>query len=507
MKKFTSSTGKVLLYKGTPDQSRLEELADGPGDIWHSGLDQGLTHAFQDLKYQAAVFWWYINDFPNCDQSISWRMPHDEFVVREEIWNLSGKLDQNYIEELMQGLDYGYRMLRYAGAVVLHVKGLFASKNHQLEGNDHDLIYFYKKFFKKEHLLFMSYRKGWNDTLGKIGLLASLKPSFYDQESELVPLRPLEPMDGTPTVTYIIPTMLRHDMCVNLLNDLAAQTYHPTQVVIVDATPVEKHTVDFTAMELPFKVVVQQQISKGSCKARNEALELSTGEFVIFGDDDIRMESTFVENHIRFLQTYNADACNGLDIMADHSEQDLSDLAVKKARLSASFFRAGVSQSFNNANSCVRRKWIDKIGFNDVNYDGGYGEDNDYGLRLAKAGATVLYNPYSVNLHLKPPVGGYRFWGSQAKVTGKKRKKQPWELDDPVTDVVPVPSPTMKYFQLKHFTPEQNEEFREIYFIKQATKNGAAGMLHMMRNKSYRKKQYAESMKYAKALLKLGERY
>src|SRR5690606_3267076 len=60
---------------------------------------------------------------------------------------------------------------------------------------------------------------------------------------------------------------------------------------------------------------------------------------------------------------------------------------------------------------------------------GGYGEDNDFGLSLAKKGVLVLHNPYGLLLHLKPPAGGYRVWGQQAKVVGAQRKRQPWELD------------------------------------------------------------------------------
>jgi hypothetical protein len=44
-------------------------------------------------------------------------------------------------------------------------------------------------------------------------------------------------------------------------------------------------------------------------------------------------------------------------------------------------------------------------------------------MSLSKIGVTVLTNPFSANLHLKPPkVRLYRFWGTQAKLLGKKKK-------------------------------------------------------------------------------------
>ncbi len=507
MKSHTTSSGKVLLYKGNPDLGKLDELADGPGDIWHSGLDQGLADAFPELKYQAATFWWYINDFSGNDQVISWRMSPDDFVVREHVWKRSHGLDTNYKSHAFVGMDFAYRMLRYAGATVLHVSGLFDSKKLDPSIGKDDTYYFFKKYFKPAHAYYMIYRQGAARWITLLNKFRSIEVERYDILSEIVPPRDLQEIEGKPKVTYVIPTMMRHEMCVTLINDLKAQTYHPTEVILVDATPPEDHTVDFNAMEAPFKLIAKQQTTKGSCAARNEALEIATGEFVIFGDDDIRLEPEFVENHIRFLQTYNADACNGLDIMADHPEQDLKDLARKKAQLTPDRFRTGVSQSFNNANSCVRHSWIDKIGFNDINFDGGYGEDSDYGIRLVKAGGAVLYNPFSVNLHLKPPKGGYRFWGEQSKVKGKERKKQPWELDRPVVDVLPVPSPTISYFNIKHHTPEQVEEYRHILTFKKAIKRGFGGFINVVKNKKYMGKQFDESLKYAQALKDRGERF
>src|SRR5690606_35114460 len=118
--------------------------------------------------------------------------------------------------------------------------------------------------------------------------------------------------------------------------------------------------------------------------------------------------------------------------MADHLKQDLKDLTQKLEKLGEKRWKAGATNNFSNANSCVKRELVQILEGNDVNYDGGYGEDGDFGISLTKIGVTVLFNPFSANLHLKPPIGGYRFWGSQAKIMGNKRKTQPWELDTPV---------------------------------------------------------------------------
>jgi glycosyltransferase involved in cell wall biosynthesis len=265
--------------------------------------------------------------------------------------------------------------------------------------------------------------------------------------------------------------MMRQDFTLNLLKDLENQTYKPSEVIVVDATPENARDESlYNASNYSFNVKFKWQTSKGSCRARNEAIDLCTGDYIIFGDDDIRLQPEFIENHIKLLQTYNAEACNGLDIRADHQQQTLKDLDIKLKAFDNERWKVGAAQSFSNANSCVSKRVVDLLIGNDINYDGGYGEDSDFGMAITKLGVTVLHNPFSANLHLKPPIGGYRFWGSQAKIRGKKRKQQPWELDTPVKYIVPKPSPTIMYQLHKHFTARQRKEYKIKYFVFYFTK-------------------------------------
>ena len=141
------------------------------------------------------------------------------------------------------------------------------------------------------------------------------------------------------------------------------------------------------------------------------------------------------------------------------------DLEKRLDKIDSERWHVGVASTFSNANSCVNKKMIDILIGNDVNFDGGYGEDGDFGLSIIKKGGVLLHNPFSPILHLKPPEGGYRWWGVEAKKTGKKRKKQPWELDNPVKLIKPVPSPTITYGLLKHFTKDQIKEWRIKHFF------------------------------------------
>lgn len=505
-KEYIASNGSIILYVGNPNLDVLDTLALSEGDIWHSSLDQGYKNAFPEIVYQSVVYFWYASDFNNLDKCVSWRVNPNQFAVRKDAWETLGGFDSDYISTQTAALDFGFNGLRYQGAIPLYIKGLFPASKEEINIPKKDSYTFYFKSFKKSHAIYMLFRKG-------IWKLSELKAYNYAKQFTLKPKkkvvapRQLNTIKGQPTVSYIIPTMLRQDFTLNLLNDLENQTYKPTEVVVVDATPEKARDLTlYNEDNYSFKVTFKWQTSKGSCRARNEAIDLCTGDYIVFGDDDVRLQPQFIENHIRLLQTYNAEACNGLDIRADHQQQTLEDLDIKLKAFDNERWKVGAAQSFSNANSCVSKRVVDTLVGNDINYDGGYGEDSDFGMAITKLGVTVLHNPFSVNLHLKPPVGGYRFWGNQAKIRGKKRKKQPWELDTPVKNIVPKPSPTIMYQLHKHFTPRQRKEYKIKYFVFYFTKAKVIEWPFRLIKLPMRLLQFNKSVFYAKKLMDLGKR-
>lgn len=508
-KRYVTASGAALLYCGDPDLARLDALAEGPGDIWHSSLDQGYRNAFPELMYQTSVLFWYLNDFDGLAQCVSWRVPPEAFVVREDVWRLSGGFDPDFSTPVMQALDFGFRTLRSMGAIPLYVKGLFGpavSGEIRISRNERHL--FFRKNFKTDHAIYLIFRKGFFHPGEWRAFFRARKKAGMRPQDIIIPPRTLREIEGNPSVSYLIPTMMRQDHTRLLLDDLAAQHYPPSEVIIVDATPeAQRDDNAYARKPYPFEVRVFWQQSKGSCRARNEAILAAGGDFLIFGDDDIRIAPDFVSNHIRMLQTYGAGACNGLDIRADHEAQDLSDLRRKLANFGPLRYRAGASTNFSNANSCVEARHVRALIGNDVNFDGGYGEDSDFGMMLARSGVVVMFNPFSANLHLKPPVGGYRWWGQEARKKGKKRKAQPWELGVPVKRIRPVPSPTVLYGILKQFTPEQVGEYRMKNFSYFVFRGSKAGILWRILQLPYKNMQFRRSLFYARRLLKLGPRY
>ena len=507
-KEYITRSGEVILYTGNPNFEILEDVSTGYGDIWHNSFEQGYKNAFPDLVYQTIVFFWYINDFDNLDQCVSWRLNPNQFAIRKSVWDHLDGFDYDYDNIILSAFDFAYNALRNSGAIPLYVKNLFKeNKIETIAISTKDRYVFYRKNFKIDHALFMLYRKGfWK--ISEWSALWYAKSNFEQRLiPKVIPPRKLKEIQGKPTVSYIIPTMLRQDFTLTLLNDLLSQTYQVSQVIVVDATPEDSRNESlYNPNNYPFDVQFVWQKTKGSCRARNEAIDLCTSEYIVFGDDDIRIPPDFIENHIRLLQTYNAAACNGLDIRADHQKQTLQDLDVKLKQLNHQRWFVGASENYSNANSCVKKEFVDKLVGNDINYDGGYGEDSDFGISLTKLGVTVLHNPFSANLHLKPPIGGYRFWGSQSKILGKNRKKQPWELDTPVKRIRPVPSPTIMYQVYKQFNKQQQIEYRYKYFSMYLFKGKIWELPLKIVKLPYRIAQFNKSVFYAKKLIALGKR-
>jgi len=503
---YFTKTGEEILYIGNPNFGLLEYLSLDIGDVWHSSFEQGFKNAFTSIAYQTHTAWWYTNDFNNLNTCISWRINPYQFAIRKNVWEQFNGFDTDYKSSEMQALSLGYDLIRNGG-VPLYVKDLFKSNKHQFRNIPiKDEYSFFRKKFKPEHSNYLLLRKGILNFNEIRGYMYAKKKIKFDELTPIIKPKPLNILEGKPIVSCVIPTMLRQDFTLQLLDDLNNQTYKPSQVIVVDATPAnQRKDTLYQPLKYSFELIIKWQISNGSCRARNEGIELCTGEYIIFGDDDIRLAPDYIENHIRLLQTYNAGACNGLDLRADNQTQNLTDLAYKRKQYSIQ--KVGLSASFNNANSCVKRTFVNQLVGNDVNFDGGYGEDSDFGLSLVKSGVMVLFNPYAVNLHLKPTMGGYRWWGAQDKLLGKKRKRQPWELDTPVKWLRPVPSPTIMYFILKHFLPQQITEYKIKYFLYYLNRGSKTKLPLRILNIPIKLLRYQKSVWYAKKLIALGIRH
>lgn len=99
-----------------------------------------------------------------------------------------------------------------------------------------------------------------------------------------------------PFVSVIIPTYNRSNQLTKSLESLARQTYSVEliEVVVVDDGSRESYDC-VTERSWPFTTQYYRQDNQGEIVARNEAVRISQGGFLVFLDDDVVVEPAYIE--------------------------------------------------------------------------------------------------------------------------------------------------------------------------------------------------------------------
>lgn len=245
------------------------------------------------------------------------------------------------------------------------------------------------------------------------------------------------------TIDVLIPTIGRKEYLLNVLNNLASQTYLPKNVIIIEQNQVESSQSDLDFIRentWPFIIKLHFTHQTGACNARNIGLGMIESEFAFFADDDIVFENDLLE---KAMQTF-ATTGNEVFLVACH-------LKSQKVRTQPpkQFAVFGAGHAF------VKSDCFKGMEFNTA-YEFGFGEDNDFGMQLRNKGFDILYISTARILHLKAPIGGFR-----------TRPVLQWQNDE----IQPKPSPTVMLFRLLYDTKEQISNYKSMIFIKNLNKD------------------------------------
>jgi len=146
-----------------------------------------------------------------------------------------------------------------------------------------------------------------------------------------------------------------------------------------------------------FTVVTQR--NSGLAKARNAGVARSSGERIIFIDDDVLPLPNFVEEHLRAAGRRPADIVRGGAIEVE-SLDDLPPPIWSVRNYSGNYFWT--------TNVSVPLAAIRAVGGFDESFSEYGWEDIDVGLRLRAAGTRAIFNPAALVYHVKPrPRGAY----------------------------------------------------------------------------------------------------
>jgi succinoglycan biosynthesis protein ExoM len=197
-------------------------------------------------------------------------------------------------------------------------------------------------------------------------------------------------------ISVCIATYHRPDRLAQLLDDLTKQELLPQQVVVVDndregsarATVEERRTRD-----APYALEYAIQGERNIALTRNRTVELATGEWLAFIDDDERAPAAWLKQLMQCLRDCQADA-----VLGPVEPQVPSEAPgwIRRGRF-YDFPRMRTGEAvplnrmrFGNA-VLVGAKLRSEPGPFDVNYGLTTGEDADLLIRLVNKGAKVVW--------------------------------------------------------------------------------------------------------------------
>ena len=208
-------------------------------------------------------------------------------------------------------------------------------------------------------------------------------------------------------ISIVIPTVDRADALYNLLRHLEHQSVTPSEIVVVDQSARE----DARSASLP-GVRYRRIAERGLPNARNVGVRLSTGDAVLFLDDDVIPDRDLVRFHAAAYDAPGVAGVGGRVVGGyDAAGPGVGEFRRGDGKVVRNF-GAGTPcdvEHLPGGNMSFRREVFDRIGGFDTAFGGAaIGEETACALRARGAGFRLVFEPRASLDHLHWPVGGCR---------------------------------------------------------------------------------------------------
>ena len=214
-----------------------------------------------------------------------------------------------------------------------------------------------------------------------------------------------------PTLSVLIHTYRRYDYLATALEALRRQTLSPMEIIVTDQTPEPERPPGFydSFRDLPLRLISLDRPMHAA--AQNIAARQAKGEVLLSLDDDVDFGPDLLRAHLDVMCAENVDAVFGAITsdapLPEHLDRDPGVLDPVSFFLKSPGCRwQGMTLVTSGANTSIMRKWFDRVG--------GYDEfiprmaDIEFGYRLFRAGAKILFSDKPVVNHRRAPLGGTR---------------------------------------------------------------------------------------------------
>ena len=233
-----------------------------------------------------------------------------------------------------------------------------------------------------------------------------------------------QPSVKFPSISVIIPTYAREEPLRDTLLDLVEQNYPNFEILVVDQTAKHQPETQACLEKLAAAGKIQWfQVDWASLPgARNYGVRRSSGEIILFIDDDVKLTPGFLAAHARnFMEKPDVGAVAGrvLDRMKlAEAEEDLKieDLPPEAMNPGIGWYYLNLvhtvkPQQVLTARGCnmsFRREIFDKynIWFDERFRGSAVREESDFCLRLRQTGYKIWYDPQAYLVHLGEETGG-----------------------------------------------------------------------------------------------------
>ncbi|MFH7242378.1 MAG: hormogonium polysaccharide biosynthesis glycosyltransferase HpsN [Spirulina sp.] len=226
-----------------------------------------------------------------------------------------------------------------------------------------------------------------------------------------------------PTFSIIIPTYQRETVLCDTLDSVLAQDYPHYEVVVVDQTQTHQPATEQRLTELAQTGRIRlYTVSWASLPAaRNLGIERSSGDIVLFIDDDVVLPPGYLQAHARtFVERPDVGAVAGRvfdrmklaeqkDLEIDYLPPEAMDPGIAWYHLD--LVHTTQPQQVLTARGCnmsFRRALFDQFGlrFDERFYGSAVREESDFCLHLRQTGYIIWYNPEAHLVHLGEETGG-----------------------------------------------------------------------------------------------------
>jgi glycosyltransferase involved in cell wall biosynthesis len=344
-------------------------------------------------------------------------------------------LCESYSNEIAKKIDIAFQLWKQGYITDEISKDLQWNENEVSLKDKYIFINrFYKKYWSFVVLIFrlLEFNNPFAEILSfcqtrKIKKVQSNYSFDYEVENSLTNV-----LNYKPLISVIIPTLNRYKYLKDVLLDLEKQTFKSFEVIVFDQS--EPYNLEFYQnWNIDLKVVNQKE--KALWLARNSAIKMSKGDFILMSEDDVRFDSDFILKHLQCISYFKADISCGVFYPKG-----------SKIPESRSFFK--YAEQFATGNALLNREVFAKIGLFDRQFEKQRMGDGEFGMRCYLNGFKMVSNPFAFCIDVKAPDGGLRQNGGS------------WDAWRPKNFFAPRPIPSVLYYIRKYF--KNAAAFREI---------------------------------------------